>query len=120
MTTRRIRSPVISAQRSAHSAQRQRPPRRRRAKKRRSHAILTPHGDEGEDRGKPTITHLLIDAPPSSPSAKKGLAFGSKPSMCVGRSAAQSVVRKTLSPDGAASARDQPPHRHWPIRGLSW
>ena len=26
--------------------------------------------------------------------------------MCVGRSAAQSIVRKTLSPDGAASARD--------------
>ena len=26
--------------------------------------------------------------------------------MCAGRSAAQSIVRKTLSPDGAASARD--------------
>ena len=69
-------------------------------------AILPLYGDESEDRGKPTITHLLIDAPPSSRSAKKGLAFGSKPSMCVGRSAAQSVVRKPLRADGAASARD--------------
>src|SRR4029077_5219704 len=85
---------------------RQRPPRRHRGEKPRSHAILPPHGDEGEDRGKPTINHLLIDAPPSSPSAKKGLAFGSKPSLCVGRSAAQSVGGKPLSPDGAASARD--------------
>jgi hypothetical protein len=33
------------------------------------HAVLPPYGDEGEDRGKPTVTHLLIDAPPRAPRA---------------------------------------------------
>jgi hypothetical protein len=57
------RSAIRPKRTETRSAQRQRPPRRRRGEKPRSHAVLPPHGDEGEDRGKPTITHLLIDAP---------------------------------------------------------
>src|ERR1700758_2361147 len=80
----------------------------RRGEKPRNHAILPPHGDEGEDRGKPTITHLLIDAPPSSPSAKKGLAFGSKPSMCAGRSAATTDGAKDRWHLSCATRRPRP------------